>query len=63
LPFANKAKDISYYIFSVVSDEGEMLELHDEERTVEAIQMFLPLLSLIEPKDVEFNKKMTRDIG
>ena len=63
LPLSENIKDISDYLFFVVSDDGELLELYDEGRTLNAIQMFLPVLALKEPPDNEHNKKLVKDIG
>jgi hypothetical protein len=63
LPFGEDVKDISFYVFATVSIDGEMLEVYDEARSVASLDMFLPILSLIEPKDVLIDKKMTKDIG
>jgi hypothetical protein len=56
-------KDITNYVFSAVSDDGELLELCDEERSLNAVQMFLPVLALKTPKDNEFEKQIVKDIS
>jgi hypothetical protein len=63
LPLSDTVKEISDYLFCVVSDDGELLELYDEERSLNAVQMFLPVLALKEVADNEYNKKMTNDIS
>ncbi|KAI6182636.1 hypothetical protein M3Y97_00402000 [Aphelenchoides bicaudatus] len=62
-PLGDKLKDISYYILSGMTRTGQVLDYYDETRKVVDVEMFLPLIMLKEPDDMEMNKKLNDGIG
>lgn len=42
---------------------GQVLDYYDETRKVVDVEMFLPLIMLKEPDDMEMNKKLNDGIG
>ncbi|CAD5206654.1 unnamed protein product [Bursaphelenchus okinawaensis] len=51
------------YIFSSVGDNGELLELYDEERSLDAVHMFLPFLILVKRNDFAQETELNEKIG
>uniref|UniRef100_A0A1I7S7C5 Telo_bind domain-containing protein n=1 Tax=Bursaphelenchus xylophilus TaxID=6326 RepID=A0A1I7S7C5_BURXY len=54
--------DASCFIFSSVGDNGECLELYDEERSLDTVHMFLPFLVMTKPSDIDEEMSITEKI-
>lgn len=63
MPNEELSKEPADYIFYTTGDSGETLELYDEERTLNAVQMFLPVLTLREPADNAKEKELNKAVG
>lgn len=63
LPCGESVKDVNSYLFSVVCDDGDIVEIYDENRPISAVQMFLPVLALREAKDNEENRLLNNKIS